>query len=283
MDLGVGDDSFSDVRGDEMERPDFLGAFGRSCSFVWPVLPKEDRRCYGRYARGCRRNQPLSGSSCWVVEIGADVSEFAVTNIWLIRHGEPCESSRGRCYGKLDVGLSARGRDQIAAVANFLRGELLDVIYSSPRTRTAESARILAGGRNCEVKIEDRLCEIDFGDFEGRSYDELSASHPEIYRQWMETPTEIQFPNGESFEQMRRRVLAAFDGIREQHRGENVALVTHGGVNRMILAYALGIPHVNIFRISQDYAALNLLQYIGNYPSVRYLNTHCSMNGNPKV
>jgi alpha-ribazole phosphatase len=200
------------------------------------------------------------------------MDELPITKVWLIRHGEPCESSRGRCYGKLDVELSENGREQIHGVAEFLRDQQIHAIYASPRKRTTESARIVSAGRNCTVRVEERFSEIDFGDFEGRSYDEIAAIYPAVYRQWMEHPTETQFPNGESFEQMRQRVLQAFREILALHRGKNIALLSHGGVNRIVLADALGVLSANIFRIAQDYAAINLLHYIGDYPLTRHIN-----------
>lgn len=194
------------------------------------------------------------------------------TKVWLIRHGEPSEDSRGRCYGRLDVGLSALGRRQVQAAADFLRDERFVAIYVSPRKRTRESGAILAQGRCCGITIEDRLCEIDFGDFEGRTYDEIAAASPDVYRQWMEHPTETQFPNGESFSHMRDRVLQAFHDILQRHHGESLAIVSHGGVNRILLADALGVPAPNIFRIAQQYAAVSRISYIDGYPLVELVN-----------
>src|SRR5262249_24670154 len=109
-------------------------------------------------------------------------------------------------------------------------------------------------------------------DFEGKPYDEIAQTHPEIYRQWMEHPTETQFPNGESFRQMQERVLRAACELYRCHRGNTIAIVSHGGVNRILLAEALGIPATNIFRISQRYAAINLIALIEEYPSVELMN-----------
>src|SRR5262249_46873730 len=130
------------------------------------------------------------------------------TRFWLIRHGEPEETTRGRCYGSLDVGLSDHGRSQMRRVAAVLKAHNIDATYTSPRRRAIESAAQLNHPHAARV-IED-FREMDFGDFEGRAYDEIASSHPELYRQWMEAPTEVQFPNGESFQIMRRRVLHAF-------------------------------------------------------------------------
>jgi alpha-ribazole phosphatase len=195
-----------------------------------------------------------------------------ITRIWIIRHGEPSLGARGRCYGHLDVELSDEGRKQVRAVGNRLNGETIRAIYSSPRWRAIESAAILAEPSGATVTVEERFREIDFGDFEGRLYGEISQEYPEIYRQWMEHPTKTQFPNGESFVQMQARVIEASHELYARHRGETIAIVSHGGVNRVLLAAALGISNENIFHIAQRYAAVNLLMQIGDYPSVELMN-----------
>lgn len=196
----------------------------------------------------------------------------ANTRVFLIRHGEPAEAIRGRCYGRLDVGLSREGQRQLQIVSQRLQDEPMRAVYASPRKRTIQSGQIIAQRHMCPVTIEERLCEIDFGDFEGRTYDEVSQAYPEIYRQWMETPTHVQFPNGESFRQMQARVLEAAREICARHRGETIAIVSHGGVNRILLAAALEIPPANIFRMAQRYGAINLLVLVEDYPSIELLN-----------
>lgn len=126
-------------------------------------------------------------------------SSNSETVLWLLRHPEPEAEAHGRCYGSLDVALSPNGIRQAHAVANALARESLAAIFTSPRQRCTEAARILAVGRECSVEIVGALRELNFGEFEGRSFDEIAATHPELYRQWMEHPTETQFPGGESF------------------------------------------------------------------------------------
>jgi alpha-ribazole phosphatase/probable phosphoglycerate mutase len=197
---------------------------------------------------------------------------MTVTRLWLIRHGEPVPDVRGRCYGRLDVSLSPEGRRQIESVAERLASEPLAAIYASPRKRTLESAEIIAARHACGVRIEANLREIDFGDFEGRTYDEIAQLYPEIYRQWMEQPTEVEFPNGESFSKLRARVTLILAVLLDRHSGQSVALVTHGGTIRTVLAEVLSIPSPNIFRIAQGYAAINLIRYIGSHPVIELVN-----------
>jgi len=195
-----------------------------------------------------------------------------VTNVWLIRHAEPDASVRGLCYGSLDVALSAAGREQAAQLAERLRSEPFAAIYSSPRERATQTAKAIAAPHSLAISICPAFREIDFGDFEGRPYDEIAASHPDIYRQWMEHPTEVRFPNGESFARMRERVLAAYRPLLAAHEGTTIAIVTHGGVVRIILADALGISPRNIFRIAQSYAGLSHSRHLGDFSTVELVN-----------
>ena len=150
------------------------------------------------------------------------------TRVWLIRHGEPENSVRGRCYGSLDVGLSAEGRRQIETVASRFDGGPLAAIYASPRLRCKQSAEILADFVGCRFDIIEALCEIDFGEFEGLTYDEIAARYPDIYREWMEHPTEMQFPGGENFTAMWSRVVESASGLRARHAGQEIALIIVG-------------------------------------------------------
>jgi alpha-ribazole phosphatase/probable phosphoglycerate mutase len=195
-----------------------------------------------------------------------------MTRFWLIRHGEPAEECRHRCYGSLDVGLSQEGRVQMQQVAECLKPEPIAAIYTSPRSRAQESAKVLSAAKSCPIEIVDDLREIDFGDFEGLAYDEIAARYPTLYRQWMENPTDVHFPNGESFPEMRARVLKAFETIQRAREGQTVAIVSHGGVNRILLAWALQMPDTALFRIAQDYAAINLLAFSEGVPLVQLVN-----------
>ena len=131
---------------------------------------------------------------------------MAVTRFWLIRHGEP-----------VDKALSEKGRGQMARVGDHLSNEPIAAIYTSTLNRAIESARILAGHRFLPVHIVPDLREIDFGDFEGLTWDEMATRFPDAWRQWMEHPTEVRFPNGECFSEMRTRVLRAFETVHREH------------------------------------------------------------------
>ena len=187
------------------------------------------------------------------------------TRLVLVRHAEPDESMQGRCYGRLDVPLSAAGLRRAAAVGEALRRHEIEVVYSSPLQRAFDTARAVASAHGLEPIPRDALRELDFGELEGMSHDEIASEHPELYRFWMEDP----FPGGEGLSDLRARVLPEVAGIRKQHEGQAVAVVAHGGVLRVVLADALELPGAAFFRLDQPYGALSVVDWVEDVPIVR--------------
>lgn len=197
--------------------------------------------------------------------------EFSLRLV-LVRHGEPEQEAKGKCYGSLDVGLSEAGRAHIQAKMGSLRNLKADALYASPLKRAMESAAVVGAHLRLQTTVGSELREINFGAFEGLTYAEVEKRYPEEYRMWMQRPTEIKFPQGESFTEVKTRVLKFKDNLLKTHAGKTVVVVAHGGANRIILAEALGIPDPLIFRIDQSYAAVNVIDYLRDFPLVRLVN-----------
>lgn len=187
-----------------------------------------------------------------------------MSRLVLVRHAEP--SVVGVCYGSLDVPLSDRGRAQAAQLAGDLLGERFDAVVASPRARAVQTAAALGH----PVATDERLREIDFGTFEGRTYDELERDEPDLFRVWMETPTQVRFPGGESYADLRTRALEALDELRRRH--DSTLVVTHGGVIRAGIATWLDLPDHAIFRLDQRYCGVTIVEWIGEEPILRILN-----------
>lgn len=193
-----------------------------------------------------------------------------MTRLILIRHCEPEEDARGRIYGTLDVGLSDRGRAQAAELVDRLDGIAVDAIRTSPRRRAHETAELLAAARGLRPAVDDDLRELDFGELEGRTFDEIAETEPELYEKWMERPTEVHFPGGESYAHLKARALRALD--RAVATGESVVVVTHGGVVRAALADWLRIADQAIFRLDQSYGGITIVDLLDGFPLVRLVN-----------
>ena len=196
--------------------------------------------------------------------------ERGMSRLVLVRHAEPEDGAHGRCYGTLDVGLSAAGRVHATRLAADLGGLAVDAVYASPRIRARETAAPLAAARGLDVRLEDDLRELDFGSFEGRTYEEIERAEPELYRAWMESPTSVRFPGGESYVDLRARASRALDAIRAAHA--SALVVTHGGVIRAGLAAWLELPDHAIFRLDHPYCGITIVDWLDGIPLLRSLN-----------
>jgi alpha-ribazole phosphatase/probable phosphoglycerate mutase len=199
------------------------------------------------------------------------------TRLLLIRHAQPAETGRGRCYGSLDLGLSSRGHRGAQLIARTLDRIPLAAVYASPSLRARDTAKPLATAHHLDPIFDENLREIDFGELEGQSYDEIQIAHPDLYRSWMETPTRVRFPGGESYPQLRARALTAMQAIRARHQGEVTAIISHGGVLRAMLADCLQMPEEAIFRLEQSYGGLSVIDWLHETPVVRVLNAQPTM------
>jgi len=185
----------------------------------------------------------------------------APTVVYLVRHGSVVGAETRRFIGHLDVPLSPLGARQIAAVANRLRRARLQAVYASDLARTRESARILAAPHGLDVVEMRALREFAMGDWEGLTGEEIRALDAHAYAAWMADVAGYRFPGGENLQQLAARAWPAFESITRAHAGEAIAIVAHGGTNRMILCRALGVAPERILAIGQDYAALSALEW----------------------
>lgn len=195
-----------------------------------------------------------------------------LTKLYLIRHGETEGAETKRYKGHIDVPLSANGIEQIKRVADYLaEAKSLNALYCSDLSRAVKSAEIIAEPHGLKPIIMPALRERNFGLWEGMSFDEIKAKWPDAFNAWAANPLEFSPMDGESTIKVKERALKAFNDIIGKHQGENIAIVSHGGINRVILCDLLGIPLENIFRVEQDYGCLNIVE-IWDYPVVKNIN-----------
>jgi len=178
-----------------------------------------------------------------------------LTRIDLLRHGEPLGGNRYR--GSLDDPLSDNGWAQMRnAVGDHAPWQ---EIITSPLCRCADFAQELGVRLKIPVTVDDRLREMGFGFWEGRTAEEiLTFDHDRLTRFW-QNPLKNPPPNGEHLETLQERVIAAWEAVINQNRNRHLLLVAHGGVIRMIIANALGISLEHLSRITVPYACLTRL------------------------
>jgi broad specificity phosphatase PhoE len=180
-----------------------------------------------------------------------------MTVFHLLRHGERAEARV--CAGRMPgIGLTERGRAEIAAAAERLADDAVVALYSSPLQRTRESAEILAARLGLAVEFRDDLIELDFGEWTGATFDMIRADPR--WEAWRTQRSLAAIPGGESMRQVQRRAVEALMEIGERHAEESVVVVSHGDVIRAILVYALGMPLDFLTRIEIGQGSISTLR-----------------------
>ncbi len=162
----------------------------------------------------------------------------------------------------------------------------LTAVYCSNLSRAEKSAEIIAGPHGLQPQVIPDLRERHFGVWEGMTLNEIKEQYPSEFDAWASDPLKYSPVKGENTSEVCDRVIRALDGIVGKHtagsgekkasdnqgHGDNIAIVAHGGVNRIILCHLMGIPQENMFRIEQDYAAINIIEFWERYPVIKLLN-----------
>lgn len=153
--------------------------------------------------------------------------------VWLIRHAESVWNALGRWQGQADPGLSARGREQAAALARRLAGAGLEAVVTSDLRRARETAALLADALGLPVEIDARLRERDLGSWSGLTTPEIAGRWPEAFARVQARDPDVRPGGGESLAEVAARARAFLRGLAARPPAR-VALVTHGGLIRTL-------------------------------------------------
>lgn len=164
------------------------------------------------------------------------------TRVLCIRHGETDWNTAGRWQGHAPVPLNDVGLAQSAALGRYLaaHGPRLDVIYSSDLKRAMQTAAAVASAVSMSVRPDARLREVDLGEWQGLTRDEAQAWDPDRFAAYREDWHTVPTPSGESRNDLKARVRAAFDDLTARHGGQTLALVSHGGSVGMLIESLFG-------------------------------------------
>ena len=202
----------------------------------------------------------------------------SVTRVLLLRHGAAEGSKEGVFYGATDAPLLAEGEAQAREAASRVEGWLMEAetaLFASPLARSVRTAEILSDalGLGVEPAIVPEISELRLGDWEGETHSSLMEKDTELLAAHYENFPRSKPPGGgESVEELAARVLPALRALRERENGKNLIICAHAAVNRVILCDAMGAPLASFFRLEQDFAALNVIDFHADSPLVRAVN-----------
>ncbi|GAB4161426.1 MAG: alpha-ribazole phosphatase [Planctomycetaceae bacterium] len=202
--------------------------------------------------------------------------------MYLVRHGAT-DANLQRPYvlqGRgIDHALSETGRLQASAVAEFLSRFQIHRAFSSGMKRAIETAGMIAQHHNLDVTPIETLGEVDVGDWEGMSWEAIMQEYPEEYRRFMEDPATHPYVGGESYGDVHRRVRPVIQQLLEEHAGQNVLVVAHNVVNRVILADLLGMEIRRAKDIKQANTGVNVIRHRDGETELLTLNAQFHLLG----
>jgi len=180
-----------------------------------------------------------------------------MTTLLLIRHAHT--DMAGRFCGHSDPELSPTGRQQLSELIVRLRLWPLARVYASDLKRAVQTAEaVVSMQNNLSVQVRPALREIYFGEWEGRSWNEIEAADPAIAAAWLKGYPHIAPPGGEPFQDFEQRVREELATLAAATEGEVVAAVTHAGFIRTALSLISRTPIASIAKI--DYGSVTKLQ-----------------------
>lgn len=164
-----------------------------------------------------------------------------MTKLYLIRHGETELNEKGVYYGWTDCSLNERGVAQAEELADILQEVDFDVVISSTLKRAVDTAAIVSGFAPENIIRDERLRELNFGEWEGVHFAEVQEKHREKWELWGRDWKNASPPSGESFIDMYSRIKCCIDELLEEHKGKKILIVSHQGSMRIIPLILLGL------------------------------------------
>lgn len=184
-------------------------------------------------------------------------------NVYLLRHGQTQWNAEGNKYcGRTDIPLTPLGIEQAGLAAQHLKGIGIVRVYSSPLERARHTAEIAGGGRT--VHTDPRLIEVDFGHWEGKTRAGFISEDPILWDNWCRDPSTVRAGGtGETALEVVRRVDDFFTEALREHGGSggdapNILVVGHNGINRLYLAWKLGMHLKDYRRLVQENSTITL-------------------------
>ena len=200
-----------------------------------------------------------------------------MVKVMLVRHGETDWNREEVFRGRINVELNRNGREQAKALAEATRIFQIDAVYSSPLSRSLETAGIVAEAHDLDVRIARGFVDFHYGDWQGLKHRKVKGKFPYLYLRWHESPHLVQIPGGESLDDVRQRSLRELKKIVAEHEGQTVMIVSHRVVNKVLLCAIMGLDNSHFWRIRQGNCCLNIFECSEDEYTICLLNDICHL------
>lgn len=198
--------------------------------------------------------------------------EADLASLFLIRHAEVAQPYQQVFGGRIDMELSPRGHRQAEALAAWVKPGSIQAAYASPMRRVQQTLLpLLKAGLPAPVIVQD-LREVDFGDWTGHTWNEVSEKFGVSAFQWLDQLEADAIPGAESGARLRARLHPVLKRILANHPGQSVAVVCHGGVIRMLLSILFDLPFSRMSMFEVDYASITQVRFQSRKTQLQWLN-----------
>lgn len=204
-----------------------------------------------------------------------------MTTVFLMRHGMTVGGEEKRYKGHIDVPLSDEGIKGVIQMAEYLKSKVLSSeilnkkpvkIYSSDLVRAQKTAQLIGEKLLGEPETISEFRERHFGNWEGMTFEEIAKEYPGDFKAWAQNPLEFSPLGGESTISVSNRAMPVFYKLLSRDVNSLIVIVAHGGINRVMLCNILNTSLENIFKIEQDFACLNEIEFYNETPVIKTLN-----------
>lgn len=199
-----------------------------------------------------------------------------VTTIYFLRHGHTMATEMGLLYSNPDLPLTEKGAEQAQSAAghleSLLKGRNPDKILRGTALRVKQSAEPLVAKFNLETEEVEGFEEWQVGDWEGRTYLDIKKNSPEQYQAWCKDPIGNAPPGGESISALADRIGKAIDKLTryKDYAGKTLCMVTHSGIIRSSLVYALEMPIANFWRFNIPTGSITRIDFSPSFATVQF-------------
>lgn len=204
--------------------------------------------------------------------MGAPELEVRARQLFLVRHAEAAGTREGRFVGQGDPPLTSRGRHQAERIAQRMARLSIGQVISSPQRRALATARRIARVHRLSVDIRPELAELDFGEWEGRSWRTFAPRERRLHQAWLADPWGTVPPRGESLRSLWSRVGRFWRDFRSAQPKGATVVVAHGGSLRTLLCVALKLPPHAIARFVISPGAISCLEWHSDHAWIATLN-----------
>ncbi len=190
----------------------------------------------------------------------------------LVRHAQTKENENLKLSGHIDSKISKKGNIQVDCITNYLKDINIDKIYTTTSSRTKDTILEISKLKNLDILENENLREINFGDFEGITFNQIKEEYPEEFQNMIDDGDSYRYPNGESLIDTYNRVSKEIDIIINENEGKTVLICSHGGTIRNIVSYLVTNTYKHHWNFKIDNASTTIIEIEDRFAVINKLN-----------